>query len=182
MIELSNFNKSLLENRVSDLINGIQEDEKLRFFFNDNSSIDVTKAGESFAAKKLVNDQPEVIIIGTVNQVSATIIKTDGIGPVVAKDLQQWVHPLLDENLKSVLMKSKGVPSENLQGKLDQTVLKYRLTKDGTLDYMAKDQINIHSIQLKNAPYLNQQNKSIMLDVAAGKVKLMPNMSLNQQI
>lgn len=172
MSELSRLNKSMdnvsfeknigstiLDKRVNDVINNLKNGEEIRFIFKDKEPIDVTKSGENFIANKIVNHQPEMIIIATSNQVTASIIKADPNGPLVAKDSQQWTHPLIDENLKSILMKSQGIPTENLQGKLDQTVLKYQLTQDGTLDYLAKDQININSIKMQNAPYLNLQKK-----------------------
>lgn len=159
-------------NRVRRLLEELGPEEKLRVFYKNEKAMDIKRSGKAYVARQAA--YPNTInLIGSGEQILATVLAVEGEA-ILAKDMTQWIHPLNEETLKTAIMRGEGIPGEDLTGKLEHAVEKYRFGKNGQFDYVSKGHQDIETLKFQETPCMSPKTKSLMLDVADGKVQPMP--------
>lgn len=164
--------------RVRELLNQLGPEEKLRIFYKNEKAMDIKRSGKAFIARQAA--YPNTInLIGSGEQILATVMAVEGEA-ILAKDMVQWIHPLAEESLKTAIMRGEGIPGEDLTGKLEHAVEKYRFGKNGKFEYVAKGSQQVQSLTFQETPCMSPRTKSLMLDVADGKIQA-PQLSQQTQ-
>lgn len=167
--------------RAVNLLQSLDRMNKIRVFTEDLSAIDISRTGELFVArdKAIV---PKIRIIGTADQVISALQEDPKTALVLAKDSEQWMHPLVDETLKNVLIKAPGMPTEKLGETLHQMVDRYRMGKNGDIEINLRGNGNNNTISLQKTPYLSHDKKSHLMDMAADNIKFIQQKGLTQSM
>ncbi len=167
--------------RAVNLLQSLDRMNKIRVFTEDLSAIDISRTGDLFIARdKAV--VPKIRIIGTADQVISALQEDPKTALVLAKDSEQWMHPLVDETLKNVVIKAPGMPTEKLGEKLHQMVDRYRMGKNGDIEINLRGNGNNDTISLQKTPYLSHDKKTHLMDMAADNIKFVQQKGLTQSM